>query len=220
MNNSKENRFFRLERGNVLFVILIAVVLFAALSYAVTQSSRGGGSADFEVNKIAASRVIQNALSFRADIERWRILNGVSAADMDFCDNSLPATLPDSCSIISALVCSSGSYCVFSSDGGGISMPLPINELNPSSWMIYEVSASRVVTDVGTSSPDVYMTYNIGLNDDVCKDINDGLGLGRVLLTDLDAGVNLTTSPSGLEAGCLSVGAGSANYYFEVLVAN
>lgn len=208
------------QKGNVLFLILIAVALFAALSYAVTKSTSGGGSADSEVNKIAASRIIQSALSFRTDIDRWRILNGVAASDMDFCDNGLPSTLPDSCPLSPSLLCSSGSSCVFSSDGGGISIPLSIDELNPSTWMVSEVSANAAVTGVGTSSPDVFMTYNIGLSDDVCKDINDGLGLGRVLLTDLDAGVDLTTSPAGLEAGCFSTGPASSNFYFGVLVAN
>ena len=54
------------EKGNVLFLILIAVALFAALSYAVTQSSRsGGGDANNETSLINSAQVTQYPASVR-----------------------------------------------------------------------------------------------------------------------------------------------------------
>lgn len=55
------------ERGNVLFLILIAVALFAALSYVVTQSSRSGsGSIDRENAQLEAA----DAMSYLGEIRR------------------------------------------------------------------------------------------------------------------------------------------------------
>jgi hypothetical protein len=70
--------------GNVLFLILIAVVLFAALSYSVTSSSRSGsGNSNREIDKtsIAQMQVLPNAV--RNAITRMT-LNGASINDINF----------------------------------------------------------------------------------------------------------------------------------------
>src|SRR5690606_2698113 len=66
------------ESGNVLFLILIAVALFAALSYAVTQSTRsGGGDASGETNLISSAQVTQYPASVRTSLVRM-IIGGKS----------------------------------------------------------------------------------------------------------------------------------------------
>lgn len=72
------DRRARRQRGNILFLILLAVVLFAALSYAVTQSMRGGGkdSSD-EKNQLAASAILNQITLWRGSYERLRVSGDV-----------------------------------------------------------------------------------------------------------------------------------------------
>jgi len=72
------------EKGNVLFLILIAVALFAALSYAVTQSTRsGGGSTEREQSILSGASMTQHPTSLRTAIIRM-ILSGVDIANLQF----------------------------------------------------------------------------------------------------------------------------------------
>ena len=70
--------------GNVLFLILIAVALFAALSYAVTNSSRGGSSASKETTAIAASQIIQYATSLEKAMLRMKLINKCRDEEISF----------------------------------------------------------------------------------------------------------------------------------------
>jgi hypothetical protein len=72
------------QAGNVLFLILIAVVLFAALSYAVTQSSRtGGGDAGREANLISSAEITQYPAAVKTAIVRM-IINGITYEQLGF----------------------------------------------------------------------------------------------------------------------------------------
>lgn len=62
--------------GNALFLILIAVALFAALSYAITSSDRGGGNISREQSRLLAGQIVQFGSLIEAAIQRMKLVNG------------------------------------------------------------------------------------------------------------------------------------------------
>lgn len=69
----------RRQRGNALFLILIAVILFAALSYAITQSNRSSGDAS-EVAGIGASSILEYSTALSNGLMRMQLRGGDMAA--------------------------------------------------------------------------------------------------------------------------------------------
>lgn len=95
-----------LNRGNILFMLLIGVVLFAALSYAVSQSLRGGGK-DASQEKAQLDQGVLD--SYQAAVR-----NGAYRLELDGCE-TVDYTPPASQSPTGDKSCF-----VFHPDGAGV----------------------------------------------------------------------------------------------------
>jgi len=171
------------ERGNVLFLILIAVALFAALSYAVTQSTRSGGG-DNETSLISSAQLTQYPASVRTSVMRM-ILRGVDVQDLDFNE---PANFGN------CFVNNDGeeAFCVFHPRGGNAThMAAPAEFMDPNAgntagdWVY---NTENEVYYVGTSgsvagTPEVLTVETIaflrGITEKLCDTVNQELGLPR-----------------------------------------
>lgn len=171
----------RAAHGNALFIILIAVALFAALSYAVTQSGRGGGSVNKEQIVIKAANMVQYATNLRTAVQRM-VLNGTTAANLDLWTTAVYTP------------CTTGADCIFAAAGGGAtSQRLPdlgdMDFFHDGLWRYSEVSDGVALRkklpgnqfeEIGTTAADAYIysyiTYNTN-GKELCTQINKNLGI-------------------------------------------
>ncbi len=159
------------ERGNVLFLILIAVALFAALSYAVTSSSRsGGGDASSETNLVSSAAITQYPASIRTTLIRM-IINGATADQLEF--NPPPYTNLD--------VAPNTAYAaVFHPlGGGGVYSPagadVMANNLQ-GNWFFNGNLELENVGIAGAGGSDL-IAYLPGIKRAVCEKLNQELGI-------------------------------------------
>ncbi|MGB1077256.1 MAG: hypothetical protein ACPG05_03035 [Bdellovibrionales bacterium] len=207
------------QNGNVLFLILIAVVLFAALSYAVTQSTRGGGDTDSENVAIMASQATQYASRVKTAAMRMMLIGGTDLTTINFTD------VPNGRAGLQFDRCTSGVNCVFADEGGGIEyIPLPPIDLTNRDWQVAESIALVSVSGVGTAAPDDIL-YAQEISLEACEAFNKGLGLPATPVqntTELAIpGPDTIDAYPGEEFGCIENGAPSTGtyWYYHVLVA-
>ena len=144
------------------------MALFAALSYAVTSSSKGGGSGiSKDKAKIYASQIVQYGTEVENAVSRLMLMERVPEYGLDFSDPSVNTENS------SNTTCAVNTCKVFHLQGGGIApLKLPKNalDLNFGSDLKLRVQMGQVL-DVGSAEPDVLLVV-YPLAEEVCHQIN------------------------------------------------
>lgn len=178
------------NRGNILFLILLAVVLFAALSYAVTSSMRGGGKdGPTENARAMAADIINYAVLVESETTRLMLVNDVRWEQVDFYNNNTHKTLGGvinsspyghnpNCTALAGKQCA-----VFLESGGSAAS----REFYKYSEMVITTSNghpvpgeaqffNKIVRNIGTDAPEIVM-FIVRLKKPICDAINTQLGL-------------------------------------------
>ena len=164
-------------KGNALFLILIAVALFAALSYAVTQSGRGGGSIDREQTALDSAQLLGQAETIGREFKRNAVLGTYDQILFNESAESASGTVynPDG---------TNGTGLTIGLFNSALSIPKlypPDSLLNPSQTLndlIWDISYRRrvlignttTVTDEGTSLGDTILQTALSI--EACREIN------------------------------------------------
>ncbi len=182
------------EQGNVLFLILIAVALFAVLSYAVT-SSTNVGSSDISKDKARAnaSQIIQYGSSIRNTISRLKISNGCTDTNLDFYNELYKNIAGAYLTYINSSTPADGNCKVFSSSGGNLNPIIPLPEALDFVTPLPTTSARQghgafrvgqipnIGTDgiAGTASANDLLLIVLILNKPTCMAINEILNVSN-----------------------------------------
>ena len=177
--------------GNALFLILIAVALFAALSYAVTNSGRGGSGIDRENVELYAAEFVQYGALIRSAVDRMRIINGCRDTEITFEGNNGVSKDGDGNAIdyTNSNAPSDKNCHIFDVNGGGVPPKLMNDKAvvgvadlpdgsfgHPQSPFLLPSRVLGVGTDSGAAGMDVVLWLGRP-KDEVCMRINEKLGI-------------------------------------------
>lgn len=208
------------EKGNALFLILIAVILFAALSYAITQSNRSGGDAARETTLVTSTTLIQYAQSVQTAVMRMT-LRGVTPDELDF-------VAPNDPTFNNAPVTTK----VFHPNGGGAAwqnidpntVELDANNV-PVGMGVWTFEAlygggAVAVKNIGTTADDIVMALD-HIRKGVCEAINEKLtGSKTIPIGNYSSGLYAPIEGTGIDghASLCIDGAVDGYVFYHVLL--
>jgi hypothetical protein len=159
------------EAGNVLFLILIAVVLFAALSYAVSQTTRGGGiDPSDEKAKMLAPEILNYVTAVQTAITRLQISNGCEDTEISFENSVVP-------SYVNPYSPSNKSCHVFDKLGAGLSWRTFQKDFWEDSKKSSPIFTGQIkIINIGIDKAELSLVM-FNIDKSLCKSINRELGI-------------------------------------------
>lgn len=154
------------------------MALFAALSYAVTNSGRGGSGIDKEQAKIDVSQMLQYGAMLRTATQRL-VIFGLAPESVRINNGGVGAP------------CETGEDCVFAPEGGGASSidmhNVGTDDLTSIGWHYSDVSNGVVVPGLGTGAAEILIYRSLPINENAaafCRVFNSEVGLGSNVIGD------------------------------------
>ncbi|PCJ97026.1 MAG: hypothetical protein COA45_10420 [Zetaproteobacteria bacterium] len=230
------NRHIKTQSGNVLFIILIAVVLFAALSFVTSTMMRGGANIGREKAGIYVSEILTYSRSLSESVRFIRISNECAVEDVSFERSPFDGSDTD---YVNGSAPSDYSCHVFHPDGGGVAYSEMHPEIFDSAYSgspNYEqwiISGSAKVIGLGSDSAGELILALPYLKKSVCEILAKRLEQSIPIPIDGVGGIDLTkfvgsyasTSTydfvDNMMVGCINVTSGGdprSYTFFSVLI--
>lgn len=182
--------------GNALFLILIAVMLFAALAYAVSNSLHNGGegSTEGEKNKVNSANVQQFPSVIAQTITRMTISKTVTLDILSFAHAG---------STTYGTFGSDPTHEIFNPQGGGVPYQMPEKGINDGSDWIFTgaLEVEGIGSTVGDMTSSDLLALLPGVSLATCRNINSDGSIN-----------NLATPPTLTLAGESTAYTGTFSY--------
>lgn len=183
------------NRGNILFMLLVAIVLIAGLTFAITRSEQGGSNLTREKTSLASDQVASLGVDLRRAVDAMTRA-GRSETTISFAHSSLtgygtPDTTPDAE--------------VFNIRGGGVAyIDVPAGVNDGSQWEFYGFTAAPGIGDEANAD---LMLVLPNVNETFCRAFNRKAGYDAAAAIPTDGTACLHNTGSRF-AGTFASGGG------------